>query len=97
MIDGPISRKRARSTTFTALGWGVGARGSSGPALWTRDHDGHPAGSGLVHHSRAGSQHTSTSSTDHLSAAGVDASIGSVGDATVYYGEHRSTLTGAIN
>jgi putative transposase len=50
-------------------------------ALWTRDHSGHPAGAGLVHHSDAGSQYTSISFTDHLAATGVDASIGSVGDA----------------
>jgi putative transposase len=50
-------------------------------ALWARDHAGHPAGPGLVHHSDAGAQYTSISFTDHLMATGIDASIGSVGDA----------------
>jgi putative transposase len=50
-------------------------------ALWARDHAGHPAGPGLVHHSDAGSQYTSISFTDHLMATGIAASIGSVGDA----------------
>jgi putative transposase len=50
-------------------------------ALWRRDHDGHPAGPGLVHHSDAGSQYTSFVFTAHLIEAGVDASIGTVGDA----------------
>lgn len=50
-------------------------------ALWARDHAGHPAGPGLVHHSDAGAQYTSISFTDHLIATGIDASIGSVGDA----------------
>jgi putative transposase len=50
-------------------------------ALWARNHAGHPAGPGLVHHSDAGSQYTSISFTDHLIATGIDASIGSVGDA----------------
>lgn len=50
-------------------------------ALWTRAHVGHPVAEGLVHHSDAGSQYTSFAFTDHLLAAGIDASIGSVGDA----------------
>ena len=50
-------------------------------ALWRRDRDGHPAGPGLVHHSDAGSQYTSFVFTAHLIEAGVDASIGTVGDA----------------
>jgi putative transposase len=50
-------------------------------ALWRRDHDGHPAGPGLVHHSDAGSQYVSFVFTAHLVEAGIDASIGTVGDA----------------
>jgi putative transposase len=50
-------------------------------ALWRRDRAGHPAGPGLVHHSDAGSQYTSFAFTAHLLEAGIDASIGSVGDA----------------
>jgi putative transposase len=50
-------------------------------ALWRRDHDDHPAGSGLIHHSDAGSQYVSFVFTAHLIEAGIDASIGTVGDA----------------
>ncbi|WP_309114768.1 IS3 family transposase [Saccharothrix sp.] len=50
-------------------------------ALWTRGHTGHQITAGLVHHSDAGSQYTSVAFTDHLLAAGIDASVGSVGDA----------------
>lgn len=50
-------------------------------ALWRRDRDGHPAGPGLIHHSDAGSQYTSFVFTTHLIEAGIDASIGTVGDA----------------
>ena len=50
-------------------------------ALWCRDRAGTPAGPGLVHHSDAGSQYTSFAFTAHLLDAGIDASIGSVGDA----------------
>jgi len=52
-------------------------------ALWRRDRDGKPAGPGLVHHSDAGSQgrFTSFAFTAHLIEAGIDASIGTVGDA----------------
>jgi putative transposase len=50
-------------------------------ALWRRDRDVHPAGPGLVHHSDAGSRYTSFVFTAHLIEAGVDASIGTVGDA----------------
>ena len=48
---------------------------------WRRDHDGHPAGPGLVHHSDAGSQYVSFVFTAHLIEAGIGASIGTVGDA----------------
>jgi putative transposase len=50
-------------------------------ALWRRDRDGHPPGPGLIHHSDAGSQYTSFVFTAHLIEAGLDASIGTVGDA----------------
>ncbi|MDA4893423.1 IS3 family transposase [Streptomyces sp. MS2A] len=50
-------------------------------ALWWRDRAGTPAGPGLVHHSDAGSQYTSFAFTAHLLDAGIDASIGTVGDA----------------
>ncbi|MGW4411576.1 IS3 family transposase [Nonomuraea sp. NPDC004702] len=50
-------------------------------ALWRRARTGIPAGPGLVHHSDAGSQYTCFAFTAHLLEAGIDASIGSVGDA----------------
>ncbi len=50
-------------------------------ALWRRDRAGHRPGPGLVHHSDAGSQYTSFVFTAHLIEAGIDASIGTVGDA----------------
>jgi putative transposase len=49
--------------------------------LWRRDRSGHPAGPGLIHHSDAGPQYTSFRFTAHLVESGIDASIGSVGDA----------------
>ncbi|MEV6982474.1 integrase core domain-containing protein [Sphaerisporangium sp. NPDC051017] len=48
-------------------------------ALWRRSRTGHSAG--LVHHSDAGSQYTWFAFTAHLSRAGIDASVGTVGDA----------------
>lgn len=50
-------------------------------AVWTRAKDGHRDLSGLVHHTDAGSQYTSIAFTQRLVEAGVDASVGSVGDA----------------
>ena len=50
-------------------------------AVWTRDKDGQTDLSGLVHHTDAGSQYTSIAFTERLVEAGVDASVGSVGDA----------------
>ena len=50
-------------------------------ALWHRDHTGRAVRPGLIHHSDAGSQYTSFRFTAHLLAEGIDASIGSVGDA----------------
>jgi len=50
-------------------------------AIWTRTRDGDGDLTGLVHHTDAGSQYTSFAFTERLIAAGVDASVGSVGDA----------------
>jgi putative transposase len=50
-------------------------------ALWTRRRQGKATLAGLVHHTDAGSQYTSIAFTERLAAAGVDASVGSVGDA----------------
>ncbi|WP_189939334.1 IS3 family transposase [Streptomyces sulfonofaciens] len=51
-------------------------------ALWQRDRDQRPVFPGeLIHHSDAGSQYTSFKLAEHLDAAGIAASIGSVGDA----------------
>jgi len=50
-------------------------------AIWTRQQEGVPTLSGLVHHTDAGSQYTSIAFTDRLVEAGIDASVGSVGDA----------------
>ena len=49
--------------------------------LWRRDRDGRTVEKGLIHHSDAGSQYTSFRFTTHLVEAGIDASIGTVGDA----------------
>ncbi len=49
--------------------------------LWRRQRAGQAVGPGLVHHSDAGSQYTSFRFTTHLMTAGIDASIGTVGDA----------------
>ncbi|MGW1563988.1 IS3 family transposase [Streptomyces sp. NPDC002144] len=51
-------------------------------AIWQRDRDQRPIQPGeLIHHSDAGSQYTSFRLAEHLDAAGIAASIGSVGDA----------------
>jgi putative transposase len=50
-------------------------------ALWSRDRDGIPLAEGMVSHSDAGSQYTSFAFTTRLIDAGVDPSVGSVGDA----------------
>jgi putative transposase len=49
--------------------------------LWRRDRDGRTVAPGLIHHSDAGSQYTSFRFATHLVDAGIDASIGTVGDA----------------
>ena len=50
-------------------------------SIWSRSRDGINDLTGLVHHTDAGSQYTSFAFTERLLAAGVDASVGSVGDA----------------
>ena len=55
--------------------------GATDMALWRRDRAGQTIEPGLVHHSDAGSQYTSFRFTTHLITAGIDASIGTVGDA----------------
>ncbi len=50
-------------------------------AIWTRQRDGVQDLSGLVHHTDTGSQYVSFAFTERLVEAGVDASVGSVGDA----------------
>ena len=50
-------------------------------ALWTRDRAGLPVQAGLIYHHDNGSQYTSFAFTQRLIDAGVDASVGSVGDA----------------
>jgi putative transposase len=50
-------------------------------AIWTRAQAGVTDLTGLVHHTDAGSQYTSIAFTTRLIQAGVDASVGSVGDA----------------
>ena len=54
---------------------------STWSGIWTRARDGVTDLSGLVHHNDAGSQYTSIAFTERLAAAGVDASVGNVGDA----------------
>jgi putative transposase len=49
-------------------------------ALWSRQRDGIPLADGMIHHHDAGSQYTSFAFTSRLIEAGVDASVGSVGD-----------------
>ena len=50
-------------------------------AIWTRQRDGVTDLTGLVHHTDAGSQYVSFAFTERLVEAGVDPSVGSVGDA----------------
>lgn len=50
-------------------------------AIWSRRQEGIINLAGLVHHTDAGSQYTSIAFTDKLVEAGVDPSVGSVGDA----------------
>lgn len=50
-------------------------------AIWTRQREGVASLDGLVFHNDAGSQYTSIAFTERLVDAGIDASVGSVGDA----------------
>ncbi|EON25735.1 integrase catalytic subunit [Nocardioides sp. CF8] len=50
-------------------------------AIWTRQQAGVTDLTGLVHHTDAGSQYVSFAFTERLVEAGVDPSVGSVGDA----------------
>ena len=50
-------------------------------ALWTRRREGIDSFHGLTHHTDAGSVYTSIAFTDRLIDEGIDASVGSVGDA----------------
>jgi putative transposase len=50
-------------------------------ALWTRRRDGRADLAGLICHHDAGAQYTSVAFTERLAAAGVSASVGTVGDA----------------
>ena len=50
-------------------------------AFWTREQDGVSDLRGLIAHSDAGSQYTSIAFTERLAEAGVDPSVGTVGDA----------------
>jgi putative transposase len=49
-------------------------------ALWTRQRDGMPLAKGMIHHHDNGSQYLSFAFTSRLVDAGVDPSVGSVGD-----------------
>ena len=69
-------------------GWAVASRANAAMvrlalalALETRRHEGHPVTAGAIHHSDAGTQYTSIAFTERLAAAGVDPSVGNVGDA----------------
>lgn len=49
-------------------------------ALWSRGRQGLPVCAGMIHHHDNGSQYTSFAFSSRLLEAGVDASVGSVGD-----------------
>jgi putative transposase len=50
-------------------------------AVWTRRREGFAELSGLIHHNDAGSQYTSIAFSERLAEAGIDPSVGSIGDA----------------
>jgi len=60
-------------------------------AIFTRQQEGVKDLTGLIHHNDAGAQYTSVRFTERLLEAGIDASIGSVGDA------HDNSLAESIN
>ena len=67
---------RAATTMTTAL-----VLDALDQAVWTRHRDGVKDLAGLIHHNDAGSQYTSIAFTNRLTEAGIDSSVGSVGDA----------------
>jgi len=77
------------------VGWRVSRTAHAGlvlDALEPALHDRRPArGGGLVHHSDRGSQHLSIRCTERLLEAGIEPSVGSVGDS------HDNALAGTIN
>jgi transposase InsO family protein len=66
------------------VGWRVSTSAHAGfvlDALEQAVHDRHPGkGTGLVHHSDRGSQYLSIKYTERLAEAGIEPSVGSVGD-----------------
>src|ERR1700681_4472944 len=77
--------RRAGSTTDRRIvGWRVSRSAHAGfvlDALEQALHDRRPvSGSGLVHHSDRGVQYVSIKYTERLAEAGLDPSVGSVGD-----------------
>jgi putative transposase len=80
------------------LGWKVAASMTTDlvlaaidQAIFTRKQEGVKSLAGLIHHNDAGSQYTSVRFTDRLVEEGIDASIGTVGDA------HDNSLAESIN
>lgn len=80
------------------LGWRVSNRMTTplvldaiNQAIWVRKSEGITDLSGVIHHNDAGSQYTSVAFTDRLIEVGIDASIGTVGDA------HDNSLAESIN
>jgi putative transposase len=80
------------------LGWKVSTRMTTplvldaiNQAIWVRRTEGVTDLSGLIHHNDAGSQYTSIAFTDRLLEVGIDASIGTVGDA------HDNSLAESVN
>jgi len=80
------------------LGWKVSTSMSTdlvldaiNQAIFTRRREGVKDLSGLIHHNDAGSQYTSVRFSERLLEAGIDASIGTVGDA------HDNSLAESIN
>ena len=77
------------------VGWRVSTSAHAGfvlDALEQAVHDRRPAkGMGLVHHSDRGSQYLSIRYTERLAEAGIEPSVGSVGDS------HDNALAETIN
>ena len=72
----PSSAGRSAATANAAM---VGR--ALADAVETRRRQGHPIQPGAVHHSDAGTQYTSIAFGQHLAEAGIQPSIGSIGDA----------------